>query len=488
MGTFRRALGNGGVMLLSQVITWTATLVLTGALARYLGNVGFGNLYLATSMALIFSVLVNFGLDQQLTRAVARDKSLTQTYLINSLAIKTLTAGIAYLMVISLAHLLHYDSTMQHLILIYSLILFLNGYTASFTAAFQAHEYMVPPAVASIFEKVFDAAAAILLLSLGYGILAVAAVYVAGAASNLLWQLVLSRRKLSLGLPRIDRAVVRVLVIGALPFFLYWVLGSIYYRIDVVLLSKMTNETVVGWYGAAYRLFDTLVFLPNIVSTAIIFPILSRLSQNSRENFSIALNRGLQTMVIIGLPLCTGLFTLARPIISFVYGKSEFLPAVPALRWLALGLFVLYLNSILGVALISLNQERKMTVAAGIAIAVNLALNVALIPRYQHVAAAATTFFTELLLFGYLLHYLPSDLRLRGSLSTCVRVAAASAAMALVLTALRHQPLALLIPLGAAVYAAGILALGVVSRRELQMIVREVARRRAPVEGEAVKV
>ena len=73
MSLLRRALGNTAIMLVAQLITWSATLVTTAVLGARLGVDAFGTLYLAMSFGLLFSVLVEFGLNQQLVRAVARD-------------------------------------------------------------------------------------------------------------------------------------------------------------------------------------------------------------------------------------------------------------------------------------------------------------------------------------------------------------------------------------------------------------------------------
>ena len=89
----------------------------------------------------------------------------------------------------------------------------------------------------------------------------------AGSAASALWQGICLRRVTQIEL-RLDRAVIITLVRNAIPFFAFWVLGSLYYRLDTILLSKLTGAAVLGWYGAAYRLFDTLVFLPNIVASA----------------------------------------------------------------------------------------------------------------------------------------------------------------------------------------------------------------------------
>ena len=95
-------------MMTSQVVTWTSDLALTAALGRSLGDAGFGQLYLAISFGMIFNVLVEFGLDQQLVRAVAPRARLASEYLVNSLAIKAVLAGIAYTLIVLLIQVLEY--------------------------------------------------------------------------------------------------------------------------------------------------------------------------------------------------------------------------------------------------------------------------------------------------------------------------------------------------------------------------------------------
>jgi O-antigen/teichoic acid export membrane protein len=80
-------------------------------------------------------------------------------------------------------------------------------------------------------------------------------------------------------------------------------------------------------------------------------------------------------MLMLGVPICTGLFMLAEPIIRLIYGKPEFLNAVPALQWLALALFLMYMNWVLGTVLIGLDKEKRLTVVAGLSVVINLGLN-----------------------------------------------------------------------------------------------------------------
>src|SRR5687768_5722999 len=119
----RKALGNTAIMLVAQLITWSATLVTTAVLGSWLGAAGFGTLYLAISFGLLFSVLVEFGLNQQLVRAIARDRDLAGPYLVNALAIKFVLALVAYLIIIALIYLLGYSAEAGRVIAVYSMVL-----------------------------------------------------------------------------------------------------------------------------------------------------------------------------------------------------------------------------------------------------------------------------------------------------------------------------------------------------------------------------
>lgn len=476
MNTLRRAVNNSAVMFGSQIITWTATLILTAALGRYLGVAGFGDLYLAMSFGVIFSGVVTFGLDQQLVRAVARERSLASSYLIHSLVLKLVLSGLAYGMIIGITYLLGYPAELRLTIAVYCIVMLFHAISESTTAVFQSYENLLHPALGTVIEKVFVATGAIFLLTRGYGVVAVAAVFVIGGVLGAFWRTLFLRRLVRLHFA-LDVKKLRPLMIGALPFFVYWMLSAVYFRIDTVLLSVLSTADVVGWYGAAYKLFDTLGFLPSIICSAIMYPILSRLAVQSRANLRFALGKGLDVMLMLGIPICTGLFMLAEPIIELIYGTPAFLNAVPALQWLAPALFILYVNWVLGTVLVGLDQEKRLTVVAGLSLVINLGLNWLVIPQYQHVGAAAVTAGTELFIFGYMIVILPRDLLSRSSLIVFVKATASAGAMAAVLYALRGQSILVLVPLGGVVYCLTALLLRLVPPDDFQLFKQVVLNR-----------
>ncbi len=479
MSTLRRALGNSTLMMVSQLVTWTTSLALTGAIGRTLGDEGFGDLYLAMSWTVIFGVLVGFGLDQQLTRAVARDRTVLSQYLLNSMALKICLFVLTYALITGIVYVLGYPPEVRKTTAIFSCVLLFQGMNGLLGASYQAFERITYSTVGGTLEKVCVALIGIYLLTHGYGVQALVATYVAVACGNMLWQMYFLRKLASIR-PAIDLRIWPQLLRGGVPFFWFWVLTSVYFRVDVIILSKLTSSEVVGWYGSAYKLFETLMFLPTIVSMVIMYPILARLSAQSRDGLRFAMEKGLGIMLMLGTPICVGLFTLAGPIITLIYGDKDFAPAVPALQWLAVALFLLYVNHMMVVSLWSLNQEKKMIPAAGVAVFINMGLNFVLIPRYGHLGAAASTVATELFLTAYVLAVIPKDLLSRNSLDVLGKALVASAVMALVLAGLRDHSLAILIPVGGLAYCLCGLLLQLVPDEDLRMITRAFRMRRQP--------
>jgi len=465
----RRVLGNTSAMLISQAVTWTATVVLTAALGRQLGAAGFGEIYLAITFALIFGILVEFGLDQQLTRAVARQPGLAGPYLANALVIKLAMSVLAYALVYVVVGSLGYPAELRAIIAVVCLLLLPNGISTSLTAVYQGRENLVYPAAATALEKVLLAVLAIALLAIDAGPVLVGGAFVVSSAASVLFKLIFLRRLVKVEW-RPQRVVMRSLIVGALPFLVTAILGAIYYRTDVVILSKLGSPEVVGWYAAAYRLFDTLVFMPSIVVGAVMLPIMSRLSVISRGELARVVRRGIDMMLILGVPTCVGLFMLAEPIVLAIYGRAEFLPTASALRWLAPGLLVLYVNSVLAATLVSIDRERRMTIISALAVPVSVGLNLMLIPQFQHTGAAAVKTAIEVMILGCLLLNVPRDVLGGASLRVLWKTAVASGAMCAVVFLLGSQHLGVLVLSGIGTYVVAGIALRLIPDDDLRAL------------------
>ena len=111
---------------------------------------------------------------------------------------------------------------------------------------------------------------------------------------------------------------------------------------------------------------------------------------------------------------------------------------------------------------------------AGCALVFNLALNLILIPRYQHVGAAVVTSLTELVVLVVTVALIPRELIPLRSLPVAAKAAGASALMALVIMLLSDQSLLIIAPAAAVVYVAVSFALGTIPREDVALIYKAV--------------
>ncbi len=430
MNRLRRVINNSAISLLGQIVTWISTMLLTIAYGRFLGDVKFGELFLAITYVSLIGFPLEFCFNQQITRDVAQEPDKALRYLSNVFLMKLALWLVLYGVILLLCWPLGYPPEERVLVAIGGFTLLGNAISNIFRALHYAFEWVIFPVVGSILEKAPVALIGILLLRQGAGVQEMAFVLLGGAIASAIWQawwfFALKGMRFDL-----DLKLIRSLISTSIPFLIYGVLGVIYYRLDTILLSLMANIAVVGWYNAGYRLFDTLVFIPNLVISAILYPIFAKFSITSQANLKMAIEKSTNFLLFCGIPITTGLIVTAPNIIGFLYHRPEFSHSIPVLQALAPGLFFLYINTILCSILMSTGRERKMTMMAALALVFNLILNLILIPRYEHIGAALVTSLTELLLFCIAVVFIPRQFWPLASIRVGLKALTASFVMTL---------------------------------------------------------
>jgi O-antigen/teichoic acid export membrane protein/acetyltransferase-like isoleucine patch superfamily enzyme len=476
----RRIVSNTALSLVGQAITWTSTLLLTLAYGRFLGAQGFGELYFAVSFVALIGFPLELGFNQQLIRDVAQVPARALRYCANALALKGMLWLLLYAVILFVCRALGYNIQERLLVAICGGTLLCSAITSTFASLHYATQRVVFPTVGMVLEKGLGALVGIFLLRQGAGVTAMALILLGGALVDAVWQGCWFFRHEGMRLA-VDLPGALDLLRSGIPFLAYGALGVIYYRVDTLLLSLMTSTATVGWYGAGYRLFDTLCFLPNIIILAIMYPVFSRASMTSQASLKIAIEKTVNFLLFCGVPLGVGLLCAAPTIVDILYHQTAFsLHTVPVLQALAPGLIFLYLNFALSSALMSIHEERRIALMAAVALIFNLGLNLMLIPHTQQIGAAAATSLTELLLLCLGVAALPPQLLPFGSLRTALKVALASAAMAAVLVVFSRWSLLAQLPLAVAVYLAGTALLGAVPREDLRKLVQAIRHKGRP--------
>lgn len=466
----RRLLGNATLSLVGQLVTWTSTLMLTFAYGRYLGDAKFGELYFAITFVLLLGIPIGSGsgYNVQISRYIAKSPGEGARFLANVLAIKLVGWVLIYAVALLISWIFGFDNETRVLVAICGLTLLSTSISTSFSAVQFTYERALAPVVASILEKGVGAALGWIVLSQGGGVWGMAAVLFLGSVIGCIWQGIWLCRTIGFSFA-INGALIRELLRTNMPFLLYGVIGTVYYRIDVVMLALLTNDQVVGWYGAGYRLFDTLCFLPGMMLT-LLYPIFSKLALVSEGQMKVAGEKLMNFTLFAGMPIGTLLIVAADPIIRFLYHRPEFAHGIPSLQALAPGLVALYVNSALGIVFLNTKQDKRLPIQALIALVFNVSANLILIPLFAHVGAAIATTLSEVLLCGISIYLVPRHLRPVRSLIIGGRALAASIVMGVVVSYLAAPLGILVVPVAAVVYLVVAFWTGVVEFEDLQAL------------------
>ena len=198
----------------------------------------------------------------------------------------------------------------------------------------------------------------------------------------------------------------------AFPFFLSGIFATMYFRIDVTLMSKLVplsligyyentvREAVIGWYSASYNLFDAASSIAQAISAAIL-PVAVILFKESQKKFTELANMSIRYLLYITIPIAFGTTVLAEKFIELIYGPEYFLAAL-SLKILIWALIPLGVNYVFSTIIISMHKEKKALIVLGSIVVVNILSNLILIPLFSLYGAAFSTVFTELIYFiGY---------------------------------------------------------------------------------------
>jgi len=400
MSTVRTIAKNTVALFVAQVITLALGLALTIFIARSIGDVNYGKLGFAQSFTALMLIFADVGLSPVTIREIARHKQLVSKYLSNVFLIKLILSFITFGLIALITNLMHYPADTTMVVYIIGISSILSSFSSFMRAIFKALEKMEYEALLNIGRSIVTTIVGLIVLFSGYGLIAIALVYLFSASVDLLATLIVTIKKLAHPKLEIDFGFWKQVIPLALPFALTAFIGTIYHRIDIVMLSAMKGDAPVGWYNAACNLVYTLVIIPDMFSYAV-FPVMSRFFISSKEALKTTMQKSAKYLFIIGLPIAVGTILLSDRIILFFYG-AEFTPAIATLQVLALYLPLRFINHATGYTLSSINKEPLRALNATIAAGTDIVLNLLLIPKYSLVGAAIATTITEVVLFtGY---------------------------------------------------------------------------------------
>ena len=255
---------------------------------------------------------------------------------------------------------------------------------------------------------------------------------------------------------------------------------NLYVQLDVVIISLVVSEIVVGWYATADVLFGTLLFVPNVVGAAL-FPRLARMHVQDPDANVRVMRRSFHLVLLIAVPMGFGVVGISHHVINLLVG-SAFAGAGDVFAIFGLVVTLTSLNTLVSHQLFAADRERELTRLMVVAFLVLLPVDVALIWWTQSalgngaIGAAMAYLVTESVILIGSIRLLPKGRLDSATTSLTVRILAASAIMLAVVWPLRWPAIPIPIGAGIGVYATLAVAFRLVADEDSDLFLRSVRR------------
>ncbi len=442
------------------------------ALFRYLKPFGSGQYQFVLSYVLLFSTVVDFGIQQFITKKISENPENTKTYFQEFFSFETLAAILLYAVLMSIAYFRHYDKVVLQAIAVTGLGMVANALTYPFLAVMAAFQDLKKVALINFLNSLVNISIIFAAIVFHRYIVFLASVQVIFGILDLILYRIYVKKYIAnpqvlKAIFRFDFHLIKNILKQGWPFALLVGFSAIYNRIDVVLITAIKGYVQTGLYTAAYKIFDLLGFFPSVVSYTL-FPFFSELMAKKaisevREN----LEKYLKLMLAGALPMAVGGMLLSSKLIGLVAGPgfSQSAPVLAILIWAPAILFVyIPLNS-----LVISQLTKKAVLITGINVIVNTVGNLLLIPRFGIRASAIMTVVSESLQGTFYFYFVRKNITNFNFADIVYKPAFSVLAMGLVLWPIRHQTLLITLPIGAAVYCLMLFATGFAGKEEIKI-------------------
>jgi len=419
----------GGLVYLATVLT----------IARMVSVVEFGKYSFVLAFAMFFQLLADAGLPRMLIREIAKEPQALVPLVGAAASLIWVVSVAVFLLVALIVPFLHFGTDVKIAALVMSLATMATFHAAGYSAVLRAFEDNELNYLGFVLQKLLLLGFIVVTIKLKMGLIGFVLAHL--ASNVLLWNfyhIVVSRLYARIPL-RIDVPLWKSLLVSALPMGGGVMLRQLAFQLDILILTWMTNLTTVGLFSGPYRISMALRVIPQTLSLPL-YPLYSRTAHLSPARFREAYHWSVKFFALISIPLAAFFIAWSKPILRLALG-AKFLPALPAMQLLGLGLVPFFLSTLFQYLFAALDEQRRFLTSTCVGSALRILLLIILIPRFGFAGPAIAFVCAETLIVGIWIFQL-ARLGFPVNLGNVIwRPLAGGFAMALVLFAATEVPL-----------------------------------------------
>jgi O-antigen/teichoic acid export membrane protein len=380
-------------LILQKILSFTYFTIL----ARNYIPEELGKYYTALSFTTIFSIFIDMGLANVLTREIAKVKDKSRQYLNAIIILKIPLACLSLIATIVVANNFNYSEITKNLIYLSSICMVLDSFTLIFFSVIRGHHNLKFESIASVIFQLITITFGLIILKLNFGLVWQMGALVIASIFNFLFSAYLIKFKWCLSLcPVYDKEIIKKIVLIVIPFAIYGILQRLFTYLDTVFLSLLAGDKYVGLYQIAFKIINALQFLPMAFSASL-YPALASYWSSDRLQLSITFERAMNYLIIISLPISAGIIILADKIILLF--SHNYIEGLLPLKINMIALVFIFLTFAAGSLLNSCDRQKDNTIIMAIGLLISIILNILLIPAYKAVGASITVVIVNLIIF-----------------------------------------------------------------------------------------
>jgi len=197
---------------------------------------------------------------------------------------------------------------------------------------------------------------------------------------------------------RTDPHLLKATITYGVKFYISIMAGVIILRADLLIVNHFRGAAEAGVYGVASQFSFLLLMLPGVIAT-LLFPRVAA-SRDTQGEFAVQVTRH-TTVIMFAICLAAAAFSFVLPLI---YG-ARFADATTQLLLLLPGIFLMGIESVLVQHFTGTGLPASIPIFWVITLAVNIGLNLIVVPKLGARGAAIVSTLTYSLIFALVLVY-----------------------------------------------------------------------------------
>ena len=384
----QRIVKNAVVGVAAGVIGGLVYLATTIAIARNhnVSLVEFGKYQWVLAFAMIAQLVADSGLPRMMIREIAKDPECVGKITGAAAGLIWAISLVICVVVGVIALFLPFGNDMKIAVMLMTLATLGTFHAAGYSAVLRAFEDNELNYLGFILQKILFLALILVMLHFRTGLVGFV---VAHLISNLfMWtfyHVLVSKFYTKVKL-KVDLPLWRELFFSAVPMGGGVMLRQLAMQIDIFVLGLMTNMQTVGLFGGPYRLSWSLRTIPQTLSLPL-YPLYSRTAHFSPSRFGDVYRQSLKFFCLLSIPFAAFFITWSKQLLTLALG-ARFLPALPAMQLLGLGLIPFFISTLFQYLFAALDAQKGFFVTTMIGSVLRVTLLVALIPHYNYVGPA----------------------------------------------------------------------------------------------------